>query len=270
VWRFILFFRLKSSSGFIIFFYFKSSSGLCTETHIHRDWSWRSCLTNWTICKLYAYDNCTTSAAVSFYRSTVTSRDVLVTLSSPIIYLYRDHLFEAMWDEVDFKLFTLFDLCEELLRQLTCLTSVTLLDRCRTDVVRSFIIFSDTRNHVPLPTSDFGSTWKSLQQVQLGIGDERCHKKHTGHTIIPQGRGWELYMNVVQAYKRERQRVYCFFLIHMISLVHHWMHRGKLSSAIRIFHWVYLISFLCALQEWEIDRSTSLFYFLLFHFLFFT
>ena len=72
---------------------------------------------------------------------------MLVTLSSPIIYLYRDHLFEAMWDEVDFKLFTLFDLCEELLRQLTCLTSVTLLDRCRTDVVRLYGHLSFSQIH---------------------------------------------------------------------------------------------------------------------------
>ena len=161
-----------------------------------------------TICIRQLHHTCT-RLSPPIYRDV---RDVLVTLPSPIIYLYRDHLFEAMWDEVDFKLFTLFDLCKELLRQreLTSPTSVTLLDRCRTDVVRicGHLSFSQIHAIMSRFPPDFGSTRKSLQQVQLGIGDERCHKKHTDHTIIPRGRGRELCMNVVQPYKTIRSRVF--------------------------------------------------------------
>ena len=98
-------------------------------------------------------------------------RDVLVTLPSPIIYLYRDHLFEAMWDEVDFKLFTLFDLCEELLRQreLTSPTSVTLLDKCRTDVVRFCGHLSFSQIHAIM------SRFPPLILDQLGSHFNKCN-----------------------------------------------------------------------------------------------
>ena len=98
-------------------------------------------------------------------------RDVLVTLPSPIIYLYRDHLFEVMWDEGDFKLFTLFDLCEEFLRQreLTSPTSVTLLDKCRTDVVRFCGHLSFSQIHAIM------SRFPPLILDQLGNHFNKCN-----------------------------------------------------------------------------------------------
>ena len=119
------------------------------------------------ICIRQLHHTCT-SLSPPIYRDV---RDVLVTLPSPIIYLYRDHLFEVMWDEVDFKLFTLFDLCEEFLRQreLTSPTSVTLLDKCRTDVVRFCCHLSFSQIHAIM------SRFPPLILDQLGNHFNKCN-----------------------------------------------------------------------------------------------